>query len=173
MESVAQQFTEFSATKLEESLANVRRCTALLDDAGVWWRPNEVSNSIGNLVLHLAGNVRQWVVAGLGGEPFDRDRPAEFAARETRPASEALDELTAVMTRAAAVIRGLEDAALVAEYEVQGYRVTGTAVVAHVVEHFSFHTGQIVSTAKLILNRDLSLYDAQGRRIDGERDGVP
>lgn len=171
--TLATQFTAFAADKLEDSLANIRRCVELLDDEGVWWRPNEVSNSIGNLLLHLTGNVRQWIVAGLGGETFDRDRPAEFSDHGSRPVDEIVADLADVVTRAATVIRSLDEPALVAVRAVQYREVTGTAIVFHVVEHFSLHTGQIVSTTKLRLNRDLSLYDPEGRRLTGADPGVP
>src|SRR5438876_11140845 len=55
-----------------------------LAEADLWWRPNEASNSIGNLMLHLAGNIRQWIVSGVGGAPDERDRAAEFARRDPR-----------------------------------------------------------------------------------------
>lgn len=171
--SVAEQFRSFAAGKLEDSLANIERCLGLLDETGVWWRPNEHSNSIGNLVLHLAGNVRQWIVGGIGGRANERDRSAEFAERGPRPTAEILELLRGAVVEACSVIRAFDERGLAAEYDIQGYAVSGTAAVFHVVEHFSLHTGQIVSTTKLILDRDLSLYDANGRRLDGRESGVP
>ncbi len=170
---LVRQFREFATGKLADSLANVERCTQLLDSEQVWWRPNEVSNSVGNLVLHLTGNVRQWIVAGIGGEPFDRDRAGEFSQTGPLPTDTILGELRRVVERAIEIVSRLDEVTLVGECEIQGYRVTGTYAVAHAVEHFSFHTGQIVSTTKLVLGRDLSLYDENGRRLDDRDAGVP
>ena len=163
--ALASSFTGYATGRLEDCLANIERCAALLSIDGIWQRPNDVSNSIGNLVLHLTGNVTQWINAGLGGDPFDRDRPAEFAHRGPLPAEQILPPLRRSVERACDVIAGLGPLALICDYAIQGRKVTGLAAVFHVVEHFSFHTGQIVSTTKLLTNRDLSLYDPQGQRI--------
>jgi uncharacterized damage-inducible protein DinB len=153
-------------------LENVERCVGLLTVEQVWHRPNEVSNSIGNLVLHLTGNVTQWVIAGLGGEAFARNRPAEFAERGPLPVEVILPALRQAVERTCEVIDGLTADELLQEHAIQGRTVTGLAAAFHVVEHFSFHTGQIVSTTKLLTGRDLSLYDPQGRRIAPLRGGT-
>lgn len=164
-------FTSYATGRLDDCLANIERCVGLLTLEQTWQRPNEVSNTVGNLVLHLTGNVRQWIVAGLAGEPFDRDRPAEFAERGPLPQDQILAGLRDVVSRANEVIGGMTVADLEHDYSIQGRTVTGVAAVFHVVEHFSFHTGQIVSMTKLFTGRDLSLYDAQGQRIDTLKGG--
>jgi len=164
-------FTAYATGRLDDCLANIERCVGLLTLEQTWQRPNEVSNSVGNLVLHLTGNVRQWIVAGIGGEPFDRNRPAEFAERGPLPQEEMLAALRGVVTRANDVIGSLNASELERAYPIQGRIVTGVAAVFHVVEHFSFHTGQIVSMTKLFTGRDLSLYDARGMRIDTLKGG--
>ena len=163
-------FTSYATGRLLDCLANIERCAGLLTVEQIWTRPNEVSNSVGNLALHLTGNVTQWIAAGLGGEAFDRDRPSEFAERGPLPIDQALPPLRQAVERACAIIEGLTPESLARDYPIQGRTVTGLAAVFHVVEHFSFHTGQIVSTTKLLTGRDLSLYDPQGRRI-GELKG--
>ncbi|HEX6985514.1 MAG TPA: DUF1572 family protein [Planctomycetaceae bacterium] len=170
-DALTRAFTSYATGRLGDCLSNVERCVGLLTAEQVWHRPNEASNSVGNLVLHLTGNVRQWIVAGLGGEPFDRDRPAEFAERGPLPTERILPPLRQTVERACDVIGGLTPEALLREYPIQGRTVTGLAATFHVVEHFSFHTGQVVSITKLLTGRDLSLYDAQGRRVAPLRGG--
>jgi uncharacterized damage-inducible protein DinB len=161
---IASAFTGYATGRLDDCLSNIERCVGLLTLEQVWRRPNDVSNSVGNLVLHLTGNVTQWINAGLGGDRFDRDRPAEFSQRDPIPVENILPPLRKAMSRACDLIEALTPEELARDYPVQGRTVTGLAAVFHVVEHLSFHTGQIVSTTKLFTGRDLSLYDPQGQR---------
>lgn len=160
-------FLGYAREKLTQNLAQVERCGRLLTDEDLWHRPNAHTNSVGNLVLHLMGNVRQWILGGLRGDACDRDRPAEFAARAACPRAELLADLSRVVLRAEETLRQLDTAALERPHRIQGYDVTGLVAVFHVVEHFSFHTGQIVHITKLLKDVDLSLYDAQGRKTVG------
>lgn len=160
-------FAQFARRKLTESLAQIERCLNLLTVEQIWHRPNDVSNSIGNLVLHLNGNVRQWIVASLGGETFQRDRPAEFNRRDPLPTADIFEQLKSTVARSGHVISQLSPDDLARQLTIQGYEVTGLVAVFHVVEHFSLHTGQIVYATKLLINGDLSQYDAQGRRLSG------
>lgn len=160
------EFVDSAAAKLHSDLAQVRRCARLLSDEQAWRRENEFCNSVANLLLHLTGNVRQWVLQGVGGENFTRDRPAEFAARGPAPVEPILAELERVVRGAAATIAALAPEQLARRCSIQGYDVSAMQAVLHVVEHFSFHTGQIVHITKTIRPCDLSRYDAQGRRIE-------
>lgn len=157
-------FLAAAAHKLEQDHAQIVRCAALLEDAQLWSRANNHCNSVGNLILHLNGNVGQWILAGIGGQSFHRDRPAEFAQRGPLPRAEILDALRQTVEKAAAIIRGLTPPELTRPRLIQGYRVSTLNAVFHVAEHFSFHTGQIVHIAKTLRDVDLSLYDEQGRR---------
>ncbi len=159
----SREFAAYAARKLEQNLTQILRCVALLSDEELWLRPNAQSNAIGNLLLHLTGNVRQWIVAGLGGAAFERDRPAEFAQRAALPREALLRELERVVRSAVEIVGKLTPSELSAGHEIQGYAVTGLTAVFHVTEHFSFHTGQIVYATKLLRNVDLSLYDERGR----------
>ncbi len=114
--------------------------------------------SIGNLLLHLNGNVRQWLVASFNKEEDKRDRPAEFAAKEGAIAAELLAKLSATLDAAAAVLDRLTVADLLAPYEIQGYHVRGLDAVYQVVEHFGLHYGQIAYITKSLTGRDLGFH---------------
>jgi hypothetical protein len=156
---VTSLFLEFSRRKLlEHYWTRLRACVEPLTEEQVWWRPNPASNSIGNLVLHLNGNVRQWLVASFNRQDDPRDRPAEFAAEGGLTASQLLERLGATMGEAAEVLDRLTEADLVAPYEIQGYHVTGLEAVYQVVEHFGLHYGQIAYIVKSLHGRDLGFY---------------
>jgi uncharacterized damage-inducible protein DinB len=114
----------------------------------LWQRANAASNSPANLVLHLAGNVRQWIVSGVGGAADVRQRDAEFAAREGTGLEALLDTLNAACAEAVGVLNALDAAALAETRTIQGRRTTVFAAIYHVVEHFSGHTGQLILLAK-------------------------
>lgn len=158
-------FLDVSREKLEgEYLPKIRRCLADLEPADVWWRPNSSSNSVGNLMLHLAGNTRQWIVSGVGGAEDVRRRPREFARREGDP-EEVFVRLRETVEEACSVLGDLDPARLEEARTIQGMRVTVLEAVYHVVEHFSMHTGQIVYATKLRTGRDLGFY-----RVDEDGD---
>jgi len=142
--------------------AKIDRALALLGDDHVWWRPNLRSTSIGHLVRHLAGNVRQWVCHGIGGAPDVRDRRAEF---ESPPEDiQALREkLGASVRDADAVLAALSPDELHAPRSIQGLETTVLEAVYHVVEHFSTHTGQILWIAKARADVDLGFYQVDDR----------
>ena len=167
------EFCAYAATKLQDELRQIEKCLALLTLEQIWSRPNDVSNSIGNLVLHLNGNVRQWIVSSIGGVTFDRDRAAEFSQREPIETSQTLSPLQQSIADACDVIGALTEARLLERVTVQGYDVSILAAVFHVVEHFSLHTGQIVYQTKILTGLDLSLYDEHGQRLNGRTDSVP
>jgi uncharacterized damage-inducible protein DinB len=146
-----QRFLALCDGYFEQYLGRIRSCVDRLDESQVWWRPHEACNSVGNLLLHLCGNLTQWVLCGLGGQEVERHRAAEFAAREGAPKDELLKRLAGVVDDVRAVLAVLEPSDLAAPREVQGYAVDGTGVVLHVVEHMSYHTGQIVAAAKQML----------------------
>jgi hypothetical protein len=136
----------------------MKACVGPLTTEQIWWRPNEASNSIGNLLLHLNGNVRQWLVASFNRDEDKRNRPAEFAAKEGATAAELIDRLGATLDEAAAVLDRLTTAELLAPYEIQGYHVHGLDAVYQVVEHFGIHYGQVVYITKLLSDKDLGFY---------------
>jgi uncharacterized damage-inducible protein DinB len=145
-------------TLLEQYWLRLRGCVESLTESQVWWRPNQASNSVGNLILHLNGNVRQWLVTSFNRWEDDRNRPAEFDAKEGIPASTLLEKLGATMREASEVLVRLTQADLLARYEIQGYHVSGLEVVYHVVEHFGLHYGQILYITKNLCAADLGFY---------------
>jgi uncharacterized damage-inducible protein DinB len=146
----------------DEFLPRIRVAVERLDDQQMWWRPNDASNSIGNLILHLCGNVMQWIVGGVGGQAVTRDRQREFDERSLIPRTELLARLAAVVDSACAVLDGLDPAVLHERRTIQGMEVTVMYAIYHVVEHFSMHTGQILMLTKMITAEDLKLYEFPG-----------
>src|SRR5712671_7457237 len=129
---------------MEQYWPRMRACVESLTEEQVWWRPNEASNSVGNLLLHLNGNVRQWLVASFNGGEETRNRPAEFAQRQVIPAAALLRILGATVEEASVVLSRLTEADLISPRHIQGYTVTGLYAIYHVVEHFGMHYGQIL-----------------------------
>ena len=136
----------------------LKTCVESLTPEQIWWRPNEASNSIGNLVLHLNGNVRQWIVTSFNQDQDQRDRPAEFSAEGGLTASELLDRLGATLTEAEKVIERLTVEELLAPREIQGYKTCGLDAIYHVVDHFGLHFGQISYITKSLTATDLGFY---------------
>lgn len=126
----------------------IRLALTALPAERLWHRANASSNSAGNLVLHLAGNVRQWIVSGVGGAPDARHRDAEFAARDGAPLADLLATLESACADAVEVLSRLDAAALTESRLIQGRRTHVFAAIYHVVEHFSMHTGQLILMAK-------------------------
>ena len=146
----------------EEYLPKIARCLEQLSDEEVWWRANPASNSIGNLLLHLEGNVRQWIVAGIGGVPDNRQRDLEFHENARPPARELLAQLSATLDEADNALARLDDARLLERRMIQGHDTETLDAVFHVVEHFSMHSGQIIMLTKMIRGGDLRFYDFAG-----------
>jgi hypothetical protein len=165
--NVSGLFLEFSRRKLlEHYWPRLKACVEVLSEEQVWWRANESCNSVGNLILHLNGNVRQWLIDSFEKREDKRDRPAEFAAEGGMTAVALLERLGATMEEARRVLERLTEADLVAWYEIQGYHVSGLEAVYQVVEHFGLHYGQISYITKSLSGRDMGFYrelDKTGR----------
>lgn len=153
-----QLFLDFSIRKLEQLLGRIRACVGRLDQEQIWARTGDESNSVGNLLLHLNGNLRQWIIAGIGGKPDVRVRDREFAARGGTPAAELMAGLEATVAETVSVLRAVGPERLMESYQPQNYRVTIFEGIYHVVEHFAQHTGQIIFATKLLTKQDLGFY---------------
>ncbi|MGH9359277.1 MAG: DUF1572 family protein [Terriglobia bacterium] len=143
-------------------LSQISQCLKQLDEQDVWWRPNPASNSVGNLTLHLAGNVRQWIVSGLGGKPDFRNRDREFREQGPMPPRLLLAVLRKSVREACAVLKALSPADLEAVHTIQKHQVTGFQVISHVTSHFAYHSGQIIFITKMRLGQDLGFTRLPG-----------
>ena len=150
-----QRFLELSAGHLGEYAEKIRRSTEGISEEQVWWRPNEASNSVGNLLLHLRGNLSQWILDALGGVAYERKRDLEFSAREASGKADLLARLSEVVVSCQQVIRNLTAEQLTAPRQIRGDDVDGVEAVYHVVEHMSYHTGQIAFVSKQLSGRGL------------------
>jgi len=157
---VARAFIDRASTFLSiEYLPKIERCLEHLTDEQIWFRPNEASNSIGNLVLHLCGNARQWIVSGLGDRPDRRDRNSEFRQREVIPRVELLEYLRTTVREVEQVLANLDSSVVLEKRTIQGKDVEVLEAIFHVTEHFSMHTGQIILLTKMLAQRDMKFYE--------------
>lgn len=161
-------FLKFSSEKLAQLFGRIETCVAKLTPAQIWTRATENDNAVGNLVLHLAGNVRQWILCGVGGAEDYRDRDSEF---DTRSGEDVLGRLRPAVEEAVALIAALPHERLSERRTIQKhYDVTVLEAIYHVVEHFSGHSGQIIFATKLLTGEDLGFYGyLKAAKARGER----
>ena len=160
---IAREFLDRSRQYLgREYPAKIQRCLDVLPAEALWRRDDASENSIGNLLLHLSGNVRQWIVSGVGAAPDARRRSAECDAREGGDASALMAGLLVTLREADAVLASLDEAALRAARRIQGRDVNVLDAVYHVVEHFSMHTGQIILLTKRYAPGRVQFYEDAG-----------
>ena len=153
-----QEFINDSIQHLNEYTQRIETCLQLLTEEQVWQKPNESSNSIANLILHLCGNMTQYVLSSLGGEPDNRERDKEFSAEGGYTKEQLLSRLSTVVTKVITVVEQQEKASLLKTRSVQGFTKTGLSIILHITEHYSYHTGQIALLTKLMTNQDLGFY---------------
>src|SRR5215216_6547535 len=157
---------------LGDYLPKIERCLEKLTDEQIWWRANEESNSIGNLILHLSGNARQWIICGVGGQPDNRNRDSEFEQRDAIAREKLLSLLRTTLSEVETVLRSLDPSLLLEHRKVQGNDVELLEAIFHVTEHFSMHTGQIIMLTKMLTTSDLRFYDFEaGVAVETWRSG--
>ncbi len=144
---------------MTDYLPKIERCLEKLSDEEVWWRSGQESNSIGNLILHLCGNARQWIVSGLGGSIDTRQRQSEFDERSLISSSELSARLRETLAEVDAVLASFAPSSILEERMIQGTRQVALDAIFHVVEHFSMHTGQIILLTKMLKQSNLRFYD--------------
>jgi hypothetical protein len=163
-------FLTTAADKLAENLERIESCVNELPPASLWARDSENENAVGNLLLHLEGNVRQWILAGVGDGRDTRDRASEFSARSGANGAVLLAKLHGTVGEALGLIRSLPHQRLADEVSIQGYDTTVLSAIFHVVEHFSGHTYQVILLTKRFTGKDLGFYgylDKTGRKEAG------
>ncbi len=157
-DAVASEFVRLSRRQLRQYVERIESCLDKLTREQIWSREHEAENAVGNLVLHLAGNVRQWIVSGIGGAPDSRERDAEFARREPLAATELLGALRGAIDEADEVMANLSPDDLLSTRKIQVYELTVLHAIYHVLWHFAEHTGQIIWATKRMTGEDLQFY---------------
>lgn len=165
---LSQEFITQSIIRMDESTHRIKLCLELLPEEAIWQRPNNASNSIGNLVLHLCGNIRQYAISSLSGAEDVRVRDAEFAARNGPGKGELLERLSNTVEEAKACMLGLDPAELLRVRSVQGFELSGMGIIIHVTEHYSYHTGQIAFWTKYLQDCDLGFYADMDLNVKNE-----
>ena len=158
MSSVASEFLDYSAAQLDLYLSRIETCLDQLTPEQVWERHSENENAVGNLVLHLEGNLRQWILGGVGGQPDRRDRYSEFEARGGASPEQLKRHLRATMEEAAATVRALPHERLTERIHPQGHDVSVLEAIYQAVQHLSGHAFQIMLLTKFHSGRDLGFF---------------
>ncbi len=165
---VSQEFISQSLLRFNESTPRVITCLDKLSEQQIWQRPNPSSNSVANLVLHLCGNITQYIISSLGGEPDVRRRDEEFSPKEGTSRSELKTLMQSTSDKATGIIASCSEEELLRSRMVQGFEMSGIGIVIHVVEHYSYHTGQISYITKQLLDVDLGYYGELDLNIKNE-----
>lgn len=158
MSTIATEFICQSIHRIELNMPRIEKCLIELSEEEVWHRPNESSNSIGNLMLHLCGNITQYIISSIGDEADNRERDQEFNATGGFTKTELLHKLETTVTKAIEIIKNCDDESLLKIRNVQGFTYSGIGNIVHVTEHYSYHTGQIALLTKMMKNKDLGFY---------------
>ena len=143
----------------DDFMPKIEKCLDALSEEDVWWRAHETNNSVGNLLLHLSGNVRQWIVSGIGGKSDNRQRSLEFSERNPISKMIVWKKLQDTVEEASLVLESFPANQLLEKRRIQGFDNTALQAIFHVVEHFALHTGQIIYVTKLRQGRDLKFYN--------------
>ncbi len=159
-EELTNTFLAFSRrTLIQEMWPRLNTCLDGLTEDQVWWRPNEASNSIGNLLLHLNGNIRQWILQSLGGLANQRDRDSEFAQRDRIPLAQVRSQLDSTLRQVDELLQRLSTEDLLRRHNIQvSPDVPAIEAIYHVIEHFAMHYGQILYVAKLLTGSGFDFY---------------
>ena len=157
-EEFVKEFIDQSITRIDENTQKLITCLDELEEAETWKRPNQHSNSVGNIILHLCGNMRQYAISSLGNIKDTRERDKEFSAAGGYSKSELLKKLSDTLEQAKNIIKDISEKELLRKRQVQGFTHSGVGIIIHVTEHYSYHTGQIIFWTKLLRDKDLGFY---------------
>ena len=159
------EFLENSVYRLDENTRLNKISLESIEESNIWQKPNDSSNSIGNQIIHICGNMTQYIIASLGGQGDLRNRDAEFSITDGFTGSELIQKLEDTVDQAKYVLNNCSKSQLLKRYMVQGFELSGIGIVIHAVEHYSYHTGQIAFWTKLLVNKDLGFYDGRDLNI--------
>lgn len=143
----------------EESIPRILKCLSMLNIDEVWRKPNENTNSIGNLILHLEGNAIQWILSTFTDHTDQRNRDYEFETTEKLSIEILTERLNNLKNKLEVCFNNLDENRLISTYTVQCFNETGVSILIHVIEHFSYHTGQITLLTKLLTNKATNFYE--------------
>lgn len=149
---------EFKRRVFSESYPRIFKCLSMINDDELWFTPNKNTPSIGSLVLHLCGNGKQWVVCGIGNAPDNRDRDKEFEKHKNIKKSDLVFVMENLKVQMTEVLHQIKEEDLRTPKRIQGFDENTFTVLIHVLEHFSYHTGQITTLTKLITNKQTDYY---------------
>ncbi len=154
--------------RMEENLRMIKICLDKLPDKVIWQKPNESTNSIGNLILHLCGNITQYGISSIQGTEDNRNRNEEFMTLSGLDKDELFQKLVSTVEKAKFVFNSATNEELIKKRSVQGFEFSGIGNIIHVVEHLSYHTGQIALWTKILINSDLGFYDGIDLNVKNE-----
>jgi len=164
-DKVINEFVENALYRLDQSTRMIGIAFMQIEEQDIWKRPNEASNSIGNQILHLCGNMTQYVISSFGETKDIRERDIEFDTLSGLNKAELLKKLIDTVNRAKEVIVNATTEQWTKKRAVQGFYFSGIGVVLHAVEHYSYHTGQIAFWVKQLKNRELGFYEGTDLNI--------
>jgi len=162
------EFIEQAIYRIDESVYKLVSCLNALEETEIWKRPNQHSNSTGNIILHLCGNIRQYAISSLGKMQDMRERDKEFSAAGGYSKAELLEKFAATIEEAKNIIKNISPEELLRKRKVQGYTHSGIGIIVHVTEHLSYHTGQIIFWTKILKNKDLGFYSNVDLNVKNE-----
>ena len=149
---------EFDKRVFEESYERIYKCLSMIEERDLWRSPATNIPPIGNMILHMSGNARQWILSGLGGKPDNRDRDQEFVVQSNIKKSELIFLLQTLRVNLRSVLDEMDSSEITAIHSIQGFKVTGFSMIVHVIEHFSYHTGQITTLTKWLTQKNTDYY---------------
>ena len=168
MTKQGKEFINQCILRMEENTPKIFVCLEELNEKEIWKRPNNASNSIGNIILHLCGNIRQYAISSLGNLPDARERDKEFSAHGGVTKNELKEKFESTLKQAIEVFKNISEEELLKIRLVQGFSLSGIGIIIHVVEHYSYHTGQVVFWTKLLKNHGFDFYSNHDLNLKNE-----
>lgn len=167
-DDLVSEFLKNSSYRLDEGTRMIKISLDSVSESDIWKKPNESSNSIGNQIAHICGNMTQYIIASLGERDDYRNRDEEFSMTGGFTKSQLIQKLEDTVKEAKVILKQCSKKQLIKIREVQGFKLSGIGIVIHAVEHYSYHTGQIAFWTKLMTNKDLGFFDGRDLNIKNE-----